>query len=317
MIRPIEKTDQEALAALIRQVFEEYGAPLVNTVYDDPHTRHVFDTVQGANAGYWVVEEDGEVLGGCGFYPTEGLPQGYAELVKLYLSPKARGKGFGSKLFSLAIDGARRAGYSHLYIESFPEFSDAVKMYERHGFKLLPHRLGNSGHTATSIHMELDLRKNLVEIVAYEPRYKQDFVRLNKEWIEAYFKLEESDLKTFENIDSYIIAQGGQVFLAREENGEIVGCCALIPHPERNCYELAKMAVSPKAQGRGVGRLLGEALLDYARRHGVKRIFLEGNTRLVASIALYRRLGFREIPMTEVAYERCDIKMELELPKSK
>ena len=157
MIRPIEIKDQEPLAKLIRSVFEEYGAPLVNTVYDDPRTWHICESMHGVNAGYWIIEEDGEIMGGCGFYPTEGLPDGYAELVKLYLSPKVRGKGYGSKLFSLVIEEARKAGYDYLYIESFPEFSDAVKMYARHGFVELSTRLGNSGHTATTIHMVLSL----------------------------------------------------------------------------------------------------------------------------------------------------------------
>ena len=156
-IRPIEQKDQESLARLIQSVFEEYSAPLVNTVYDDPRTWHIWESLQGVNAGYWVIDEDGEVMGGCGFYPTEGLPKGYAELVKFYLSPKVRGKGYGSKLFSLVIDAARKAGYTHLYIESFPEFADAVKMYVRHGFVELPSRLGHSGHMATTIHMELSL----------------------------------------------------------------------------------------------------------------------------------------------------------------
>lgn len=154
--RPIEPKDQASLARLIRSVFEEYGAPLVNTVYDDPRTWHIYDTLQGANAAYWVVEENGEVVGGCGFFPTEGLPDGYAELIKFYLSKLCRGKGYGSRLFSLTIDGAWKAGYNHLYIESFPEFADAVTMYRRHGFVPLPHRLGHSGHTATSIHLELE-----------------------------------------------------------------------------------------------------------------------------------------------------------------
>ena len=78
-----------------------------------------------------------------------------------YLSPAARGLGYGSKLFRLAIEGACKAGYSHLYIESFPQFSDAVSMYKRHGFRHIPQRLGDSGHTATTIFMVKDLLKKL------------------------------------------------------------------------------------------------------------------------------------------------------------
>ena len=157
IIRPINQRDQRKLAMLIRSVFEEYRAPLINTVYDDLRTFHVYDDFQNTNAKYWVIENEGEIVGGCGFYPTDGLPEGYAELVKFYLSPKIRGLGFGSKVFQLVINEACEAGYQKLYIESFPEFSEAVAMYLRHGFYYIPERLGNSCHTATSIFMVLDL----------------------------------------------------------------------------------------------------------------------------------------------------------------
>ena len=157
-IRHIEEKDQRQLANIIRSIFEEYNAPLVNTVYDDPRTEHIFDTLTGHNAEYWVIVENDNVLGGCGYYPTEGLPEGYAELVKFYLSPEARGLGYGSKIFRQVIENAHKAGYSHLYIESFPQFSGAVSMYERNGFVHIPQRLGNSGHTATTIFMVKDLK---------------------------------------------------------------------------------------------------------------------------------------------------------------
>lgn len=149
-----------------------------------------------------------------------------------------------------------------------------------------------------------------VRIECYQPRYREDFIRLNRQWIETYFRLEVSDLKTFAHVDD-IVAGGGQIFLAINEADEVVGCCALINHPERSCHELAKMAVSPKAQGQHIGLQLGLALIAYAREHGVRRIFLEGNTRLAPSIHLYRKLGFRELPLEGNAYERCDILMEL------
>ena len=154
----------------------------------------------------------------------------------------------------------------------------------------------------------------MIRIETYKPQYKQDFIRLNKQWIERYFRLEQSDLDTFAHIDDCIIGQGGQIFLAIDEREIVVGCCALKPHPEADCHEMAKMAVAPEAQGRGIGKALGEALLRYARKHGVKRIFLEGNTRLKASIVLYRKLGFKEIPLQGNAYERCDILMEIKNP---
>ena len=63
-VRHIQPQDQLQLANVIRSVFEEYDALLVNTVYDDPRTEHVFDTLEGENAGYWVIVDKGIVLGG-------------------------------------------------------------------------------------------------------------------------------------------------------------------------------------------------------------------------------------------------------------
>lgn len=152
-----------------------------------------------------------------------------------------------------------------------------------------------------------------INIKKYTPQYKQDFIRLNTEWITTFFRLEESDIKTLENIEDYVIGKGGQIFLALDNNKEVIGCCALIRHSENNTFELAKMAVTPKAQGVGVGRKLGEALITYAKENQIKQIFLEGNTKMKASIILYRKLGFREIPITNSAYERCDIMMVIDL----
>ena len=121
-------------------------------------------------------------------------------------------------------------------------------------------------------------------------------------------------MRTFAHIDSYIIGNGGQIFLALDDNsGEVVGCCALINHPDKDSYELAKMAVSPKTQGHHVGHQLGTALIDYARKIRAKRLYLEGNTKLEASIHLYRKLGFHEISLEGSTYDRCDIIMELNL----
>ena len=149
----------------------------------------------------------------------------------------------------------------------------------------------------------------MYRIITYDKRYEADFIRLNRQWIETYFSIEPSDTQTFAHVDD-IVKDGGQIFLALHEDRDIVGCCALKHHIEDGTYELAKMAVSPAYQGLHIGHALAQALLDYARTKGVKRIFLEGNTHLAASIALYRSIGFYEIPMQHIAYKRCDILME-------
>ncbi len=70
----MKKEDNAQIASLVRRVVDEFGASQTNSVYDDPDTDRVFETFQGKNAEYWVIEHAGAVVGGCGFFPTAGLP---------------------------------------------------------------------------------------------------------------------------------------------------------------------------------------------------------------------------------------------------
>ncbi len=159
LIRNIESKDNAAVAMIAKTAFVELGAPLKNTVYDDPRTDTLYEQfAHRTDAAYFVIEDEGQVLGGCGFYPTEGLPEGVAEVVKFYFSPALRGKGMGKEILGRVEQSAREAGYQYLYLESFPEFSKAVGMYEKAGFQHLPQRMGRSRHTATTIHMIKDIR---------------------------------------------------------------------------------------------------------------------------------------------------------------
>jgi putative acetyltransferase len=156
-LRHIAPSDDAQLAELIRSVFREYGVDQPGTVYTDPTTDHLFTLFRTAGSFYFVAEENGKILGGCGAFPTAGLPAGCAELVKLYLAPEARGKGIGKQLMEKVIGEAKQAGYSQLYLESFPEFAQAVKMYEALGFKRIDAPMGRSGHYACNLWMIKDL----------------------------------------------------------------------------------------------------------------------------------------------------------------
>jgi len=153
ILRRIEKMDNLPLAELIRNVFREFNIDKPGTVYDDPTTDNLFELFQTEKSAYWVAKEDGEILGGCGVFPTEGLPDGCGELVKFYLSTSARGKGIGKLLLQIIINSVKDLEYKQLYLESFPEFQRAVDMYNGLGFKLLDKPLGNSGHHACTIWM--------------------------------------------------------------------------------------------------------------------------------------------------------------------
>lgn len=157
-IREIRPSDDESIRKIARSAFEEFGAPLTGSVYCDPRMEHLSQEFIREDAKYWVIEgTDGEILGGGGFYPTEGLPLGMAEVVKLYFSPSLRGKGYGKKMLSLIEQEAKKVGYKELYIESFPEFAKAVSLYEKVGFKHITHALGNSGHPAVTVWMTKEI----------------------------------------------------------------------------------------------------------------------------------------------------------------
>ena len=153
IIRPIEHKDNLLIAGLIKAVFREFKIAKPGTVYTDPTTNDLFNLFKIQGSAYWVAEEDGELLGGCGIYPTTGLPVNCAELVKFYLLPVARGKGIGRLLMGRSFISAVSSGYEQLYLESFPELGNAVNMYEKVGFKHLEKPLGNSGHHACTIWM--------------------------------------------------------------------------------------------------------------------------------------------------------------------
>lgn len=153
-----------------------------------------------------------------------------------------------------------------------------------------------------------------VEIIEYTPEFHNDFKRLNYEWIERYFKLEESDHQSLNYPDEKILQPGGQIYMARQ-NGEIVGTCALIK-VDQDTYELAKMAVTERAQGNGIGWRLGQTAIAKARELGAQTIYLESNTILEPAIKLYQKLGFRKVVGHPSPYERCNIQMELKLNHS-
>ena len=149
-----------------------------------------------------------------------------------------------------------------------------------------------------------------VKIVDYQPAYQQAFKDLNVEWISTYFKMEEADYKALDNPQGYILDNGGHILVALYDDVPM-GVCALIKmkDPEYD-YELAKMAVSPAAQGKSIGWLLGNAILEKARSLGAKKVYLESNTVLKPAINLYHKLGFEKIVGHPSPYERCNIQME-------
>lgn len=153
VIRQIRASDNKILASIVRNTLAEFGANHPGTVYYDPTTDALFELFQQKGSIYYVAEMDGEIVGGAGIYPSNGLPANTCELVKMYLLPQARGKGLGKMLIDKVLAFARDEGYRFVYIETMPELKKAMSVYEKFGFQYLNGPMGNTGHTGCSIWM--------------------------------------------------------------------------------------------------------------------------------------------------------------------
>ena len=145
-LRTIQKEDNVQMAQIIRDTLTEFKANKPGTVYYDETTDQLFELFQKPGSIYYVALMDDEIVGGGGIYPSDGLPNGTCELVKMYLLPEARGIGLGKKIIEECLAFAKENGYSQVYIESMPELENALKVYEKFGFKYISAPLGNTGH---------------------------------------------------------------------------------------------------------------------------------------------------------------------------
>ena len=151
----------------------------------------------------------------------------------------------------------------------------------------------------------------MITIVDYRPEHQPSFEKLNRSWIERFFKMEEVDVNVLTRPEEFILKDGGVILMAYW-NDEIAGTVALRKMKSGD-YELTKMAVDEKYRGKGIGEALIHGLTDRAKEMGLKRVILYSNTILENAIRLYRRLGFKEISLEKGNYERSNIKMEIEM----
>lgn len=152
---------------------------------------------------------------------------------------------------------------------------------------------------------------NKIDIIPYDTSFKQTVKDLNYEWLTAYFKIEEGDIRSLSDPDQYIIKPGGYIFLAQTENG-IVGTVSLL-FKQAGVYELGKMAVQETYRGQGIGDQLLKYCIDFAKAQKWEKLVLYSNTILKPAIHLYKKYGFVEIELESGLYERANIKMQLDL----
>jgi len=153
IIRKIKQEDNQAIAQLIRSVFDEMEIPKVGTAYEDPYLDLMFEEYSKPKSVYFVVENEGEIVGCAGIAPLENKDPAICELQKMYFMPKTRGLGIGSELMGKCLEQARNFGFEKCYIETMPFMHAAQKLYKKSGFEYLNAPLGNTGHNSCPVWM--------------------------------------------------------------------------------------------------------------------------------------------------------------------
>ncbi len=149
-----------------------------------------------------------------------------------------------------------------------------------------------------------------ITVATFSPELAPHFERLNREWIERFFRLEGIDLEVLQDPQGKIMDAGGEVLFALEGDS-VLGCVAL-KHEGDGVFELTKMAVTPSAQGRGIGRILMNACIDWFSDGSGSTLFLETHDSLTPALSLYESVGFRHTPRPggPSPYERANVYME-------
>lgn len=155
----------------------------------------------------------------------------------------------------------------------------------------------------------------VVRIVDFHPRWREDFARLNLEWLERWFTVESADIEVLRDPETHLLAGGGRVLFAVDDSDRVLGTVGLL-RLEDGLVELTKMAVEPALRGGGIGRKLMAAAIAAFQDMGGRELFLESNRRLGPALQLYESVGFRHHPAPRLGshYQRADVYMIWEPP---
>lgn len=152
-IRKINREDNQEVAALIRAVFDELNIPKVGTAYEDPYLDFMFEEYSKPRSVYYVVENNGRIIGSAGIAPLENEAETICELQKMYFLPETRGLGIGAEMMAVCLQSARNFGFESCYLETMPFMLDAQKLYKKVGFEYISAPMGSTGHVSCPIWM--------------------------------------------------------------------------------------------------------------------------------------------------------------------
>ncbi|HEM3474116.1 GNAT family N-acetyltransferase [Streptococcus suis] len=149
-----------------------------------------------------------------------------------------------------------------------------------------------------------------MNIETYKPEYKEAFIAMNLAWIEEMFQVEDEDRMVLGSIEERL-ANGGEIFFAINDEGEIMASCMVAPLPSGE-WEIEKFAAKKEFAGQGAGKACLQACLDFIKEKQIQKVIIVSNRKCVSAIHLYRKFGFIEIPVdkNKFPYERADIAFE-------
>ena len=156
-IREVIRSDNPHLAIVIRRVLKEMKVPLKGTAYADRELDNMYQAYSVPRSIYFVVQFKDQILGGAGIMPLNKGAKNICELQKMYLDPKARGKGVGTNLLELCLSFARENNFSLCYLETMPYMLDAQELYRKNGFIYINNPMGDTGHYSCPVWMTKEL----------------------------------------------------------------------------------------------------------------------------------------------------------------
>jgi putative acetyltransferase len=157
VIREITCDDDQQIAKVIRAVLIEFGVPKVGTAYADKALDEMTSNYDKPTSTYFVIDKEGEIIGGAGIAQLDNYDGNVCELQKMYFLPEARGIGLGSKMIEICLKKAKTFGFEQCYLETLPYMEDARKLYSKIGFKSLDKPMGDTGHYSCNLWMLKDL----------------------------------------------------------------------------------------------------------------------------------------------------------------
>ena len=156
-IRKIQREDNLQMAAIVRDVLMELGAPKIGTAYADPNLETLYETYNTDRVVYYVVTNENKIAGGAGVSQLDNEAADICEFQKMYFLPEARGLGFARKILDLCLQDAIEFGFTKCYSETMPYMQDAQRLYKNAGFYYLDNPMSNTGHTSCPVWMMKDL----------------------------------------------------------------------------------------------------------------------------------------------------------------